>query len=385
MLLVLNSLAESTLRKYGKAFKAFQAFADNRASLNNEFAAVYDKETGVMTPHSQQHHFEIKLALTSFFAFSWKYAKKNKSWLESAMGAIKKVHHVHNAPLSDFHTSGASNFIAAIRKTSPAPVLKNPVKVSTIRAWVKEYVKDEPSVDQKRNIGDTYRMMRATILSVLAWYGLLRVSELVPPQLTSANENTKALRVRDMWPMRKGQYFANNDPISWRNADAFSMKIRNSKTDRNGAGFTRIFEEVREKDGGHSDLCPVRLMRMYVNMDREAWVEAEEGNLTLGEVHTRGLGVRRKWRTINMKTVADFVSAEGSKIEGQQKVTSHSLRAGGASALLASGRVDHATIMTLGRWRSTSFLRYIAKAINSTEKDAPEKKMLGGEVILPRS
>ena len=122
---------------------------------------------------------------------------------------------------------------------------------------------------------------------------------------------------------------------------------------------------------------------MYVNMDRDAWVEAERENLTLGEVHTRGPGVRRKWRTINVKTVADFVSAEGSKIEGQQKVTPHSLRAGGASALLAIGRVDHATIMTLGRWRSTSFLRYIAKAINSSEKDAPEKKMLGGDVILP--
>ena len=64
---------------------------------------------------------------------------------------------------------------------------------------------------------------------------------------------------------------------------------------------------------------------------------------------------------------------ESSVLPQRLKLTPHSFRAGGATALLMSG-VDHTVVMTLGRWKSNAFTRYVMRAIGS--QPGPEEEMV---------
>ena len=381
--LILNSLAASTLRSYGASFQSWIQYAVGRAAANPKFASIYDAKSHIMIPHSPDGHFETKMALTSFFAYSWKYALRNHSWMRTTLSAIRKAHSAHDQALTDFHTSGATALISAVEKMAPPPKLKNPVLLSTVVNWVNYHVHLHPDPNTSTNgvRGDNYRNMRIAILCTLGWFALLRISELVDGGKNKGNEK-KELLAEDIWPVKDEALMESNDPESWEKADAFKMTIRSSKTDQVGEGFSRVFRRSRALDGDATVICPVRLLKKFVGMDPQAWTEAISEKKSLGEVHSLGEGRKAGWRPLKKSQVSSFIIDEGKKAKGQPEVTAHSLRAGGACALIASGVVSHASIMLLGRWKSGAFLRYIAKATSSSTKNTPEESMMTGEITL---
>ena len=112
------------------------------------------------------------------------------------------------------------------------------------------------------------------------------------------------------------------------------LVIRQSKTDQAGAGITRALVETK------SNLCPVRFMESFLkfgNMKTEEPIFGKFLRLRLeGELKAAAIGNNVDPRIIG----------------------THSLRAGGATALYIKG-VSVLLIQRFGRWKSASFLRYL--------------------------
>ena len=151
--------------------------------------------------------------------------------------------------------------------------------------------------------------------------------------------------------------------------------IRRSKTDHAGKGFEREVSAVADR----SPLCPVELFKKFVSMDTEAWEMARANNETLGAAHT----MRTGRKMIAAHDIAEFWKVEGTKKRGRKfQYATHSLRAGGATAMLLNG-VGQKVVMTLGRWRSDAFLAYHKGGRSndgSRRKDAREKCQTHGMV-----
>ena len=153
----------------------------------------------------------------------------------------------------------------------------------------------------------------------LAFFGLLRVSEICPPSAGKFSKE-RHLTVADVVVDLPSRYVA--------------VTLKESKSDPFRVGVT-----VRVGSLNHR-LCPVRAMASYLLVRGSA-----PGPLFVfgnGALFTRVflISMLRQW----FPTIST--------------VNSHSFRRGGATALAASGASDF-TIQLLGRWKSNTYLRYI--------------------------
>jgi hypothetical protein len=190
-------------------------------------------------------------------------------------------------------------------------------------------------------------------LVTIAFFYLLRVGEYTSPK--SAHEKrTIPIRKCDVRLWRRGmilQHTATRATLL--SADSATICIANTKNGTKGA--------VIHHDAFGGPICPVAaLARRIANLHKHSPstyldnVVHPVGHTT--HVTDRDIGIAVRWGA-----TSDGLLLRGYTID---RVSSHSLRAGGAMALKLSGASD-STIMRVGRWTSLTYLTYIHTQIGA--------------------
>ena len=139
--------------------------------------------------------------------------------------------------------------------------------------------------------GALKRKQRELILSRMAWFGLMRVSEVAPKRIAGRKfDEAKALRTKDVCPTigigNARRRLPTNSAEDWERATGLMLTIRRSKTDQAGKGFEREMNAAVERNA----LCPIKLFEKFASMDTTAWEAARANNETLGATHTTTAG-----------------------------------------------------------------------------------------------
>jgi site-specific recombinase XerD len=127
-----------------------------------------------------------------------------------------------------------------------------------------------------------------------------------------------------------------------------SIRIRRSKTDQLGKGFTVRIEST------NTVLCPVRIVKSYLRWwDNNMQRQLNENQWLFVKKNRQGSFVQLTSRDISL-LLQKMVDLAGCS----EVVTSHSLRIGGATAALKGGLTKE-QIMALGGWSSGAVERYL--------------------------
>jgi hypothetical protein len=131
-------------------------------------------------------------------------------------------------------------------------------------------------------------------------------------------------------------------PCLPRKAKIVGIRLTGAKTNQYGREERRF-----QHRSGHSTLCPVKAVRWILRAATALRTRDNEPALSLGS-----------GRGITSSEVTKIIKA-GAAADGQdpEKFSTHSVRVGGATALLNNG-ADRLVIKLLGRWLSNSFEPY---------------------------
>jgi hypothetical protein len=190
---------------------------------------------------------------------------------------------------------------------------------------------------------DEERLLWGSI--VLGFFFLDRSSELWGPVTVDRsmnNERTHCVKAHNVIIRNKyGKQTTHDDP------DGHSVEIlfESHKGDRVGQGTT-----VRHYKSSHSDLCPVAAAQDCLKV-RAEWIRSGR---RLGPYLT----ATGPATTIKKQAVASAIKNAAHQMGLAKKdYSTHSLRIGGACALLAAGKSD-LVIRLMGRWSSWCFTVY---------------------------
>jgi len=114
-----------------------------------------------------------------------------------------------------------------------------------------------------------------------------------------------------------------------------------TKTDRENKGVTLNFFRTGQK------CCPVAALSAYLTGRRGGGMDSPLFT------DSKGKTIRQEWVIARMRGALDRAGLEGKDFSGI------SLRRGGAQTLLGKGASDK-VIMSLGRWRTTEYRKYLA-------------------------
>jgi hypothetical protein len=217
--------------------------------------------------------------------------------------------------------------LRGIQKSSKCPRGKTPVSISTLRAIY------EGLRLHKRPLEASKRAQLLWGLIALSFFFMLRRSEVV---MGDDLTHRHCLSGEDLWCTDSGG--VRTETISA--MVSVNIRVTSSKTDQLGVGVVR-----RLSLSGDPVLCPVRAA---------VWIMQARGQApkilplaSLGDQCIRYTDLAQA-----MKAGARRVGLPPSEF------STHSLRAGGATYLSASG-VETEVIMALGRWKSDAVRRYI--------------------------
>ena len=190
-------------------------------------------------------------------------------------------------------------------------------------------------------------------LVIIAFFYLLRVGEYTSPAGTR-KRRTIPLRQCDVRLWRNGTLLHHSAGLpTLLSADSATICIANTKNGTKGA--------VVHHEAFGGPICPVAaLARRVANigLSGEACplsrVSHASGRVTM--TTDRDIGTAVRWGA-----TSDGLLAKGYTLT---RISSHSLRAGGAMALKLSGASD-STIMRVGRWTSLTYLTYIHTQIGA--------------------
>jgi hypothetical protein len=190
-------------------------------------------------------------------------------------------------------------------------------------------------------------------LVIIAFFYLLRVGEYTMPAKPRP-KRTIALRKCDVRLWRRGKVLLHSaSPSTLLTADSATICIAHTKNGTKGA--------VVHHEACGGPICPVAaLARRISNMQHGpptgslSAVYHQSGKIT--RVSDREIGIAVRWGA-----TSDRLLTRGYTL---QRISSHSLRAGGAMAMKLSGTSD-STIMRVGRWTSLTYLTYIHSQIGS--------------------
>ena len=185
------------------------------------------------------------------------------------------------------------------------------------------------------------RKSLVTSLSVIAWFALLRIREIA---VAERYDPLKTICSKDVWPMKDGKMMETGFFKDWKEADAFTLRIPQSKTDKKKQGFLRELQRTGR------ELCPLRAMQHLIQWAPKEWDDAVTKGAQI-PLHTSGSCKPIKGSEVDrmLKHVANTSGLASAK------VSPHSLRAGGATAMYVNG-LSRETIMKLGRWKSDAVL-----------------------------
>ena len=197
---------------------------------------------------------------------------------------------------------------------------------------------------------------------LIGFYFLLRVGEYTTKQ-RSERRRTQQFRLGDVRLWQNNTLIPHDAPLEiLLQAESATLKLDNQKNGIRGA--------LVHHTAVSGERCPVKaLARRVYHLNGKGAGKQEplrtyydhlgRGNVTEGDI---------------VKTVRVAAAALGLRAQGfqEERLGSHSLRAGGAMALKLHG-YDDTTIMKMGRWTSLTFLQYIHNQIAHLSHDISKK------------
>ena len=316
--------------------------------------------------HTSAHNFDLYLrglsaaertdALLTFAVAirRGKYGQKHQVGVQSVEKALR---HVSQAfvlarvpdPRRQFSTGRDLDLPIArqlkkYRDADPPPKPKLAIPVSTIKALKRGYT------------FSSYHEAVADLV-IIAFFFLLRVGEYTASSRKDRKKKrTVALRTKDVTLWSGERPIPHSAPLATLLA-ATSATIRLENT-KNGTKNATVHHGAQ---GG--PICPVAALARRVHT---AYQLDPSGNANLGTainrkkinavVSDRDINVAVRWAAMK-----DGLFEKGYS---QSRVSSHSLRAGGAMALKLNGEAD-STIKIMGRWSSDTFITYIHSQIGA--------------------
>ncbi len=219
--------------------------------------------------------------------------------------------------------------IKKFRDEDPPAQPKLAIPISTIMALSKEY-KMTPHLD------------------AVTFFYLLRVGEYTTPHRTRA-KRTIPLRDCNIRLWYRSHIIPHSAGLrALMRADSATICIAHTKNGTKGA--------VVHHDAIGGPICPVAALARRVANIQQAKLKNCQINTVYSEfgrrsqVSDRDIGIAVRWGA-----TCDCLLTRGYTLN---RISSHSLRAGGAMAMKLSGAAD-STIMQVGRWSSLTYLTYI--------------------------
>ena len=278
-----------------------------------------------------------------------------------------------------------SSALSAIGTTIALAIGWNPVKVFGSKEFLPRlevlldgYRKDDPATKKKApvefdvpeylgNLAQTKGSTEAEIAiadsCLYAFDYLLRVGEYTKKRSRNASKQTVQFRMCDVAFFKFNKYkqlrllphtASDKDILS---ADSASLKIENQKN-----GWKNVC--VHQEWNGEPYNSGVRALgRRYVHIRRNARIQTYKTELSAFFVDGERFDVRDKDIRASLKfaaTMLDYPTVKGIQITD---VDTHSLRAGGATALALAGYSD-TQIQKMGRWRGATFKEYIREELS---------------------
>jgi len=172
---------------------------------------------------------------------------------------------------------------------------------------------------------------------LLGYFFLLRRSEYL---IVGRTRTFYCLKIKDVFFTD-----SNGEPVDPEVASAVTIGLSGAKNDQYGRGAWRTMHK-----SGDRRLCPVRALKHLTRARQE-----------LGVSNSKYLAV-----DLTAKAVADALKATAARAGvPPSRYSTHSLRSGGATALL-TGKADSLAIKLLGRWMSRCYEEYPVQAASST-------------------
>jgi hypothetical protein len=195
-------------------------------------------------------------------------------------------------------------------------------------------------------------------LCVIAFFYLLRVGEYTTPTPKREKEKrTTALRKGDIRLWRKRTLLHHNSPLSTLlTADSATICIAKTKNGTKGAVVHH------EAIGG--PVCPVAALARRIHNIAGGSATCPISFVVHKTKQPTRVSDRDITTAVRWGAVHDGLLARGYTIG---RVSSHSLRSGGAMALKLAGQSSD-TIMRIGRWTSNTYMTYIHAQIGALAK-----------------
>ncbi len=275
--------------------------------------------------------------------------------VQTALGAVGKTIELDGI-VNPLHCPGTTNYHAALtmqmetyRRTDPATDKQVAVPVS-----IPNFIFLDTRISNDR------RVKAIGELALIAFYFLLRVGEYT--YHGKGARRTKQFRLCDLKFFAKGQQIQPGDlQNSAGKVDLVSMTIDNQKNGHRGQTLSHHALENK------NPCCPVRaLVSRTIDMITDG---AQQDTLICAFRDSQKMAWQQVRSKDMVKAVKDAVKIKKSKDNGfdEDKVGSHSLRAGGAMALYIT-KHSAIEIQRAGRWTSTTFMEYIHGQLDVVSK-----------------
>jgi len=258
--------------------------------------------------------------------------------------------------MNPLHRPGTTNYHAALKMQMEGYKREDPTtkKQRAVPVTVPNlvYLATRSTSDRRaRAIGE---------LVLIAFYFLLRVGEYT---FSTGQWRTQIFRLQDV------KLFADRQEIApqlahtaWDRINTVSLTIDNQKNGRRGETISHHALEDKK-----NPCCPVKaLVARVIDLVNDK-AKPETLLCAFREVPSGS------WKFVRSKDIVDAVKKavplEGEHTSGfsEDDVGSHSLRAGGATAMYINGQ-DAMKIQHAGRWTSNTFMTYIHNQLDVVSK-----------------
>ena len=331
---VLSKLADSTRRSYGAGWKQWSTFMSG---------------TGV-SPFLQGESRAEKQAdeewLIRFVVFLHQHMGRTAQGIKQRLSGIRYAHIAagYPDPLAGRVRLWAA--LAGMHRWDGAPVRKVPVTPRML-AWLRAYLQgSNRPAEEKAAVWASIR---------LGWFYMLRASEYLPGT-DALNAPSRVLRGSDL------DFFKEGRKCRVSEADSMAVQLRDSKGDQFGRG------QVRLQHATGDEICPVRALQEHAKLNPH-WLQ-DSG---LPVCAWQGVGVSREGVSEALRLAAVALGYPA------HLVASHSLRKGGATAMLAVTS-DVETVKRFGGWKSDAVHAYLYTDMAAAPNRA--KEMLSSKPVL---
>ena len=331
---VLSKLADSTRRSYGAGWKQWATFMSG---------------TGV-SPFLQGENRIEKQAdedwLIRFVVFLHQHMGRTAQGIKQRLSGIRYAHIAagYPDPLAGRVRLWAA--LAGMHRWDGAPVRKVPVTPRML-AWLRAYLQGSNRPAEEK------AAVWASIC--LGWFYMLRASEYLPGT-DALNAPSRVLRGSDL------DFFKEGRKCRVSEADSLAVQLRDSKGDQFGRG------QVRLQHATGDDICPVKALQEHAKLNPH-WLQ-DSG---LPVCAWQGVGVSREGVSEALRLAAVALGYPA------HLVASHSLRKGGATAMLAVTS-DVETVKRFGGWKSDAVHAYLYTDMAAAHNRA--KEMLTSKPVL---